>query len=256
MKRYDLIDTLRGISIISMIAFHTCWLMNYFGIGLSDEIVYGTAFTVWERSICISFIVIAGFSFSLGRHHLRSALLLSGIGLAITVITCLFFPDIRIVFGILTFLGAAAFIMIFIDRVYKRAAKGNEEMSEPVNAGLLSLSLLLFIFTYNINNGYIGISGIWSADMPKVLYNGYAATFIGFMKPDFTSADYFPLLPWIFIYMYGYFLHKAIMGSSRAKKSLRHGISWISFLGRHSLIIYLLHPVVIFLVLYAITVTS
>ena len=86
-KRYDLIDTLRGLAIISMIGFHACWIMNYFGILITSETLYGTIFTVWERSICIPFIIIAGFSFSLGHNHLRSGLIVFGWGLIITAVT-------------------------------------------------------------------------------------------------------------------------------------------------------------------------
>ena len=249
MKRFDLIDTLRGFSIISMIAFHTCWLMNYFGYAISNEMLYGTGFLVWERTICIGFILISGFSFSFGHRHIRTGIKLIIIGALITFITCMVIPKSPIVLVILTFLGSATLIMIPFDTAYHRASKGGD-VSEPVNALLLAANLILFVFTYNINRGYLGFESISSLDLPKVLYSGYISTFIGFMKPGFVSSDYFPLLPWIFIYISGYFLHKAVMGSPGSKKVLCHGIPQMSFLGRHSLIIYIVHPVVIFLILY------
>ena len=249
MKRYELVDTLRGISILSMIAFHTCWLLNYFRIAVPTAMLYGKGFLIWERTICIAFIMISGFSFSFGHRHIRIGLELFLLGLAITALTCMFLPDIRIVFGILTFLGSATLIMIPIDKAYHKASKG-DNASEPVNVMLLTISLLLFVLTYNINIGYLGIRGVWSANLPQVLYKGYPATFIGFMEPGFVSTDYFSVIPWLFIYLYGYFLHKAVMGSPRGVNTLNRGISPISFLGRHSLIIYLIHPIVIYLILY------
>ena len=115
-KRLDLIDTLRGLAVISMIGFHACWIINLFGLAFSDEIIMGPVFMAWKRSICMSFILISGFSFSLGRRHLRSGLVIFGLGLVITVVTTIVVPDIRIVFGVLTFLGSAALIMIPIDK--------------------------------------------------------------------------------------------------------------------------------------------
>ncbi len=249
MKRYDLIDTLRGFSIISMIAFHTCWLLNFFGLAISDEMLYGTGFLVWERTICIGFISISGFSFSFGHRHIRMGIKLLLIGAIITFITCLVIPKSPIIFGILTFLGSATLIMIPVDKIYRKASN-LDDVSEPVNALLLAASFIFFVFTYNINRGYLGFASISSVDLPKELYSGYISTFIGFMKPGFVSSDYFSLLPWIFIYISGYFLHKAVMGSPGAERVLSHGVRQIAFLGRHSLIIYLLHPVAIFLILY------
>ena len=254
MKRYDLIDTLRGLAVISMIGFHACWLISYFGLGISQDTLFGTAFTVWERSICMSFILIAGFSFSLGHHHIRSGLIIFGLGALITVVTCIFLPDIRIIFGILTFIGTATLLMIPIDK----AANKTASLTGGRKILILTVFFLLFLLTYNINKGYIGFmtdSFIpeTAIILPKGLYKGYAATFLGFMEPGFYSSDYFPLMPWFFLYLCGYFLHKIAAGSRFEDGIAKIGIPGVKFIGRHSLIIYILHPVVLYLIMYVLS---
>ena len=246
MKRYELIDSLRGLAIISMILFHACWIMNHFGILITSEMVSGTGFLIWERTICISFITIAGFSFPFGRHHLRTGLILSGIGAVIMAVTWIFVPEIRIVFGILTFLGAATLIMIPFDKAAGRACSDRRGLSVT----LFIASLILFLFTYNINRGYLGFGTIPFIALPKALYKGYIAAFFGFLEPGFFSTDYFSVLPWIFLYAGGYFLNKIIMGTRVEETFLKKNIPGVSAMGRHSLLIYLIHPIVLYLIFY------
>lgn len=245
-KRLDLIDTLRGLAVISMIGFHACWIINLFGLAFSDEIIMGPVFMAWERSICMSFILISGFSFSLGRRHLRSGLVIFGLGLVITVVTTIVVPDIRIVFGVLTFLGSAALIMIPIDK----ALCGCKEKSRTFIISALGVSLALFLFTYNINKGFLGGEDFAHILLPEWLYNGYFATFIGFTQQNFVSADYFSLIPWFFLYLCGYFLQKLVKRSHFEERYLTRGIPGIGYIGKHSLVFYIIHPVVLYIIIY------
>ena len=263
-KRLDLIDTLRGLSIISMIIFHTVWIMNSFGYGISSETLYGPLCTFWERTICMGFILISGFSFSLGRRHVRNAALTFGLGAAITLVTCIFVPEIRIVFGVLTFLGSAGFIMIPIDKALSSRNYTDKTISSSLDSAPASdnsmkktawvifslLTCALFIFTYSLHKGWLGAFGHELLTLPEGLFKGYFMTYLGFTDPTFFSSDYFPIMPWIFWYFLGYFLEKLSRGTSLRSGALTKGIPALSFLGRHSLIIYVIHPVVIFAAVY------
>ena len=201
-KRYALIDTLRGLAIISMIGYHACWIMSYFGILISADTLFSSWFNAWQKSICISFIVIPGFSFSLGSNHVRSGLIVFGWGLIITVITVLFFYDIRIIFGVLTLTGSAILLTIPVDKLLNSRDIGNKSCYMI----FLAVEILLFLFTYNINRGYLGF-GSFRLNLPAELYNGYIATYLGFMTPGFYSTDYFSLMPWYFLYFFRYDRH-------------------------------------------------
>lgn len=248
MKRYELIDTLRGLEILSMIAFHACWILSHFGFFILPETLVGTGFTVWERSICIGFISIAGFSFSLGRDHVRSGLIVFGWGFVITLVTCLFLPDIRIIFGILTFLGTCIFIMIPLDGAVRKITKG----SRAACVVIFALSMVLFLLTYRINVGYIGLAP-FSTKLPEWLYRNLVTTFIGFMMPGFFSTDYFSLIPWFFMYLCGYMLHKIVADTKVSEYFMKLKIPGINKLGRHSLPIYIIHPIVLYILIGALS---
>ena len=247
-QRYDLIDTLRGLTGISMILYHACWIMNHFGLVITTEQLYGPAFIAWERSICMSFIIISGFSFSYGKHHIKSGIILFSLGALITAVTLIFVPDIRIVFGILTFLGSATLMMIPLDKIMK----GTSGWSVAARGMALVVSVAAFIITYKINIGYLTVPFCTRIELPHSLYKGYIATYFGFMEPGFASADYFPILPWVFLYLSGYFLNKLISGTKSEQGVLRKGIPGIRAMGRHSLLIYLVHPIVLYILIYLI----
>lgn len=80
--------------------------------------------------------------------------------------------------------------------------------------------------------------------LPQALYASYTTAYLGFMPKSFFSTDYFPLLPWLFLFWAGYFLHH-LVGRERLaplRKSVCPPLGWM---GRHSLVLYLLHQPVI-----------
>ena len=85
-KRYYLLDSLRGISIISMIAFHLCYdLFMIYGINTSWYFCPITA--VWERSICVVFILVSGMCLNFSGSGIKRGILLNLAGFAVTCVT-------------------------------------------------------------------------------------------------------------------------------------------------------------------------
>jgi uncharacterized membrane protein len=64
---------------------------------------------------------------------------------------------------------------------------------------------------------------------------------IGFPAADFYSADYFSVLPWIFLYFTGYHLGKILFANEGFLRLGSHKIPFLSFLGTKSLLIYIIH---------------
>ena len=238
-SRLGSIDTIRGITIISMILFHACWDIVYFDLGLSPEFLYGTGAYIWQQSICWSFIFISGFCFSYGHDHLKQGLKLVILSLIVTAVTVLVMPDERIVFGVLTLLGCSVLLTIPVDRFFS-------DKKGPSIPGLL-ISLLLFFLFRNINRGTLGFETLSLGALPENLYKGYFMTFLGFMDPEFTSSDYFSVIPWVFMFLAGYFRNRVFNGKEKDIKLFKLNIRPLAFLGRHSLIIYLAHQVVLYL---------
>ena len=73
-RRYQTLDTLRGVTIVSMILYHACWdLVWIFG---ADWPWYRSdGAYLWQQSICWTFILLSGYCWSLGRHRLRRGLM-------------------------------------------------------------------------------------------------------------------------------------------------------------------------------------
>lgn len=236
-NRLRLIDTYRGLTIISMILFHACWDIVYFDLGLTSKFLYGTKAYIWQQSICYSFILLSGFCFSYGKHHLKRGLMSLGGGIIISIVTSIVIPEERDLFGVLWLLGSCMLLMIPLDKVFIK-----NKISYLIG---LIISLALFIITRNVNHGYLGFEGYNICRLPNTIYNGYIMTYLGFMDSKFYSSDYFSIIPWIFLFLTGYFIQKLIKDNNRLFKL---GIKPLEIIGRHSFIIYMLHQVVLYLV--------
>lgn len=243
-KRYTMPDILRGLTLISMIAYHTTWDMAYlFDIEGNWAWFESDLAFVWQQSICWSFILLSGFCWSFGKKKWKRGLIVLAAGVLTSVVTLLVMPDERILFGVLTFLGSAMLIMIPLDKVLSKCA--------PV-LGMV-ISGIFFFVTRNINDGELGFGDIHLVDLPSGLYHGWLANYIGFTESGFFSTDYFSLLPWMFLFLVGYFLHgvfqkKNWFGILEKGKCLP-----LEVLGRHSLLIYLLHQPLVYGVLWVVT---
>ena len=231
---YGLLDTVRGVCILSMVAYHGMYdLVDIFG--LPSAWYTGLPGYIWQQSICWTFILLSGMCWQLSRHHVKRGLLLVGCGAAISLITWLAMPNQRILYGVLNLLGLSALLLIPLDKLFRKI---------PAWAGLGG-ALLLFALTKNVSRGSLGFEGLVLCQLPSWLYVTDLLAVAGFPSPGFWSTDYFPLLPWFFLFCAGYFLWGLLSQSERAKERLASGVRPLSFLGRHSLIIYLAHQPVL-----------
>ena len=233
--RYKLPDSLRGLTLLSMVLYHGAWDLVYL-FGVRWNWYRALPGFVWQQSICWTFILLSGFCWPLGRHPLRRGLIVFGAGVLVSAVTLLAMPEQRILFGILTFLGSAMLLMIPLEKLLRRV---------PALPGLVGAGLL-FALTYRLPDGLLGI-GRWAVPLPEALHRGYGTAFLGFPPADFFSTDYFPLFPWLFLFTAGYFLCRLLMKPDRQLLTVfRWGVRPLSFLGRHSLLIYLLHQPLIY----------
>ena len=94
------------------------------------------------------------------------------------------------------------------------------------------------------------LTGVLEPLLKKVMPATTVLHFFGFYPDWFDSADYFGLLPWLFLFWAGYYLHKAV-GRRRMEPLRRPVCPALGWMGRHSLLLYLLHQPVIYGVLSA-----
>lgn len=196
--RYALLDELRGLNLVSMMLYHACWdMMFLFGIWM--DWYAGMPGRLWQQTICWVFILLSGFCAPFGRHMLRRGVTVFAAGALVTAVTLVFMPGGRVFFGVLTFLGTAMLLTGVLEPLLKKV----------MPAVGLAVSAVLFAVCYPVGLGWVGLGG-WKLMLPQSLYANYFTAFFGFYPDWFYSADYFGLLPWLFLFWAGYYLHKAV----------------------------------------------
>lgn len=227
--RYRWLDILRGAAVVNMVAFHFCY--DWFEVFARQPGWYFLwPSRLWQQAICCTFILTAGFSAHLGRRALRHGLILNLCGLAVSAVTLLALPSEAVRFGILNLLGCAVLLVWLLRPALEKL---------PAAAGLCA-SLFLFALTRHLPEGYLGLLGLWRLELPAGLYRRNALAFLGLPGPTFTSSDYFPLAPWFFLFLTGWFLCRP--ARPRLDGFLpRLACPPLEWVGRHSLGLYLIH---------------
>lgn len=234
--RLNLLDALRGFALVNMIAYHGLWDLVYlFGVKLDWYV--GLPGYLWQQSICWTFLLLSGFCLGFSRSPVRRGLTVFAGGLAVTVATALFMPGSRVLFGVLTCLGSSMVLMGLLEKPLKKR-------DPRLGFGLF---LALFLLTRNVPAGSLGFENWVICPLPEVLYRNHLTAYLGFPHRSFFSTDYFPLIPWFFLFGTGYFLERILSERHLTEKLLSRGrIPVLNRMGRHSLILYLLHQPVLY----------
>lgn len=235
-QRLHFLDALRGFTLINMIAFHGMWNLVYL-FGVRANWYTGTPGYLWQQWICWTFITLSGFCWSFSRNHLKRGAMVFGGGLIVTAVTCLVMPESRIIFGVLTCIGSCMLLLIPAEKLLKKL---------PAGTGL-AISFGLFVVLRNVSAGSLGFEGWVICKLPESLYQNLLTAYFGFPPRGFFSTDYFPLLPWFFLFVAGYFLFRLLDERGLNSKLFAKGnVPVLNWLGRHSLIVYLLHQPILY----------
>ena len=227
-KRVILIDEIRGICIILMLVYH-------FSFDINLSILDNPILIILRNIVAGIFILISGISCNFSGSNFKRGLRCLFIAILITIITYFILPTDFIIFGILHMLGISMITYAFLKNLLNK-----------INSYfLMSILLLLFIITWNISNGYIGIMPFSISYDLKILKMLIP---FGFINSSFSSVDYFPLFPWVFIFLFGTTLGSirdinnfpAFMYMQRSKV--------LSFCGKNTLIIYMIHQPIFYCV--------
>lgn len=235
-QRIELIDFTRGIALLAMTLFHFGWDMELFGVVKAG--FAGSPAMVWfARCIASSFLFLVGVGlvfahqngFNKKAYFIRLAKVLTA-AVIITIATYYATPAFYIFFGILHHIALASIIgLLFLKFPYRL----------NFVLAFLCLALGLWIKLDIFSNPLWSWTGL-SAHVPK-------------------SSDFVPLLPFFAAVLFGIGLTQlAILKNwtdalSKFKFENVFGRA-IKFIGRHSLIYYIVHqPImmgIIALVLY------
>ncbi len=156
-------------------------------------------------------------------------------------VTAIVLPNDRVRYGVLTLIGSCILIWILLDKVLKKI---------PAGVGV-SVSFVLFL----ILRSWTKQDPIQLSDnLLNVTWLKSVLAYIGFPQAGFSSTDYFPLLPWIFLFATGYFLYSFLQEKGLINRLFGKGkVPGINFLGKHSLIIYMIHQPICYVVAFLVS---
>jgi len=236
-KRFWEIDVLRGIAIIMMVLYHLSYDLYF--LGDFPIKIYSLSWTLFQRTTASLFLLLVGISLTISYSRLKSKyqrkeLFIRNLkrstkilawGAVITIFTFIFLTNGMILFGILHLIGVSIIISFpLLDYKYKNLA-----------LGLIVILIGIYLSNFTFDTTYL----LW----------------LGFEPNSFFSFDYFPVLPWYGVVLIGIFLGNLIYPESKRRlgiPDLSGNIisKGLSFLGKHSLKIYLIHQPIIILLLY------
>ncbi len=225
LSRFWEVDALRGLAIIGMIVYHLIWDLDFFGYNVSVS-----GLDVFQKVVAGTFILLVGVSLALSYarkarswdYYFKRGLMVFGWGMVITVVTKLVLEGSYVRFGVLHLIGVSIALGYFFIR-FRR-----------LNILFGSLCFVLYYFVKDIS------SSLWY--------------WIGF-SPTFGSVDYFPLLPWFGVVLFGIFLGKTLyFGYKRQFTIVPLRVRWLEYLGKHSLKIYIIHQPVLLGTIYVISI--
>ncbi|MGQ9558032.1 MAG: heparan-alpha-glucosaminide N-acetyltransferase [Desulfurispora sp.] len=220
-QRIREIDFARGIAVILMILFHLAYdLAEFYKLPLDYQsgLIYYTG-----KTAAVSFILLSGISSTLSTTSLYRGCKLILWGIAIWIVLGIAIPGSNVIFGILQFLGSCLLLQHLL-KLHR-----------------LQLPVLLLASAVSICTG-VAFSRI---NMP-----GNLLAPLGLTNENFFSVDYYPIFPWSGVFLLGLALGKLIYAQPHRWSGSYQGHDPISFLGRHSLTVYLLHQPVILALLY------
>lgn len=203
-----------------MVIFHTAYDLNYLGIYTVD--VWHGIWLIVARTIQFIFILTTGVTSAIahqrGLPRYKHALKIFGWAMMITVITWILFKEQAVKFGILHFYAVSIVLALPLMRF------------KMWNALFGSIILLLSMPLKNL-----------SMENPWLFP-------LGITVPTFRSLDYFPFFPWFGLFLIGVAMGFFLYGPNRRLFKINQKLPFEK-LGQHSLLIYLIHQPLIFIMI-------
>ncbi|MCL1904199.1 MAG: DUF1624 domain-containing protein [Oscillospiraceae bacterium] len=254
-KRAGFLDEVRGFAIICMVVYHIAFTLEEF-YDINVPFLFDEWFYLIWAVFAGSFIFISGIVCRYSRNNIKRGAQCFLIGMMLTFITAVAAPSVAIMFGILHFLGISMMI-------YGLGAALWDKIPPPAG---IAACVFMFAATWNIDavwtryngeyvmaqEGVIGFKLIpfLSFSLPRALYEAKLLFPLGLTGAGFFSGDYFPLFPWVFLFLAGAYVGIYIKRGSFPSFFYTTRVPFLAITGRYTIWIYLLHQPIAMGILY------
>lgn len=239
--RIHLLDEIRGFCVFCMVFDHALFTLGYvFYHGFSQKMFDILAYI--SPLFALTFVLISGVSCILSRNNLNRGIKILCAAFVVTLFSLFIMSDAPIIFGVLHLLGCCAVLYAVTEKLIEKI---------PASLGLI-LCLVLFLFTYNTDRGYLGFEPL-CIHLPQKLYEQEFLMVFGFRPTYSAYSDYFPLLPWMFAFFSGVFAGRKLKEQNLPEGIYKSRVPFFSLLGTNAFFVYLVHQPLIFGVYYIIS---
>ncbi len=219
-ERIRWVDGWRGLVCVLMVFYHFVFDLTMFG-WVPYAITERWPLFLLQRFIALSFIFLSGVSAHFTHSNLRRGLITLAAGAV--VVGASYVVDAPIRYGILQFLGCAMILYHFLGKYAERVP------DRPAPWLWAALYLLTRVVSYR------------AVVEPRWLY------WLGLRYRGFTSFDWVPFFPNIFMFFLGGWFGKRLMAAPEDSRLRTVGApGWLAWTGRRTLWIYMLHQPVLY----------
>jgi uncharacterized membrane protein len=223
VSRIHAIDALRGAAICAMIVYHFAFDLNWFRVFAAD-FNRDPLWLALRAAIVTSFLLLVGISLVLAkragttpRRFWRRIALIAACALLVTLASYITFPRSFISFGILHCIAISSILAWPL-------------VQRPLAALIVGLVVVAVGLQVHI-----------------ALFDTPWLNWVGLMTFKPVTEDYVPLFPWFGVVCLGVALGTWLYAKNYAP--LRHvprvAPLWLNWLGRHSLLVYMVHQPVL-----------
>ena len=227
-KRIESIDALRGLSLVLMVIHHFLYDLVVL-CGAPEWLFSNPVFDMLHYIFAGTFILLSGVSSRFSHSNLIRGIKCFLIAMVMTVVTSLPVIDLPIRFGVLHLLGTC---MIFFGLTWKVWDLIPRKIAPVLYVALLVGSALL------VEHVSIGSAAHYLFPL-------------GWTYPNFYSADWFPIFPWLFVFLLGTWAGLYIKEHKLPERFYTFTCPVLPRVGRCSLLIYVLHQPVLYGLVYA-----
>lgn len=244
-RAYEL-DFLRGFALIMMIFMHSAWDIRYeykvdtFGF-LESDLFWGIIHPIF----IVIFVGVSGVCCTFSKNNLFRGLKLLGVAAGLSLATWFITTYLNIycliIFNVLAMLAVSILLYTLIEFIERKTKADPRRVNALLGAAgsfFAALGSKLEWLDYSTDNLIFLPVGFKMTSMPYMV-------------------DYMPLLPWLGVFFIGCLVGRVCYSERKSllpakNKAAKVITAPVEFVGRHSLIIYLVHQPVVYGIMYVI----